>query len=320
MEEIDKKEFIRMSSEIELSKAREKVPYRISLGQTLLDNEELGQKWANFVNESTEGIGHGLLLDETLQIMGLIKAGTSYAEIREVLSKINGSGTVIDYLSAFIHPEIISMIDLNNKLGVDINQCDLNEDYFHFTNRENVNSILINGLIPQVGVASQLVGDRPNVSISKGGKGIMGIITSFLFKFENEMQISDIPQEYRKYFPEITDFSQERPISKALACRAMQRKLNDEVYFRVIPTNEQLERAKIGGVTGYDVNLSDAISRDQVSIVTGPDNRVISALDVARFVFERAKDIAIIREMHPNFFEMFELEEAKLQSEQGVTR
>ena len=69
MEEIDKKEFIRMSSEIELSKAREKVPYRISLGQTLLDNEELGQKWANFVNESTEGIGHGLLLDETLDLV-----------------------------------------------------------------------------------------------------------------------------------------------------------------------------------------------------------------------------------------------------------
>lgn len=59
---------------------------------------------------------------------------------------------------------------------VDINDCDLNNDFFHFTNRKNVNSILKIGLIPQVGIASKLVNDSPNVSISKGGKGIMGII------------------------------------------------------------------------------------------------------------------------------------------------
>ena len=66
---------------------------------------------------------------------------------------------------------------------IDINECDMNNDYFHFTNKSNINSILNNGLIAQVGTASKLVEDRPNVSISKGGKGIMGIINSFIYKF-----------------------------------------------------------------------------------------------------------------------------------------
>ena len=80
--------------------------------------------------------------------------------------------------------------------------------------------------------------NRSNVSISKGGKGIMGIINSFIYKFENEMKISEIPEEYRKYFTEITDFNQERTISRIIACNAMKRKLSDEVYFRVNPTEE----------------------------------------------------------------------------------
>lgn len=194
-------------------------------------------------------------------------------------------------------------------MTVVINDCDINNDYFHFTNKRNIDSILNNGLIPQVGAASQLVDDRPNVSISKGGKGIMGIINSFIYKFENEMKISDIPEEYRKYFTEITDFNQDETISKTIACKAMKRKLDDEVYFRVIPTEEQLRGALIGGMTGYDINLSETISKDQIDIVTDSNNKVLTALDVAKFVFEKAKDIDVFREMHPAFFDMFELEE-----------
>lgn len=83
-------------------------------------------------------------------------------------------------------------------MTVNISDCDINNDYFHFTNRRNIESILNKGLIPQIGTASQLVDDRPNVSISKGEKGIIGIIDSFIYKFEDEMKISDIPEEYRK--------------------------------------------------------------------------------------------------------------------------
>lgn len=194
-------------------------------------------------------------------------------------------------------------------MTIDINKCDINDDFFHFTNKKNINSILNNGLIAQVGTASKLIEDRPNVSISKGGKGIMEIINSFIYKFENEMKISEIPDEYRKYFTEITDFEQDGTISKEIACNAMKRKLSDEVYFRVNPTEEQLEKANIGGITGYDINLPDSIGNNQLDIVTDANNKVLSALDVAKFIFEKAKNIDIFRDSHPEFFYMFELEE-----------
>ena len=195
---------------------------------------------------------------------------------------------------------------------IEITKCDINNDYFHFTNKKNVNSILNNGLIPQVGTASKLVNDKPNVSISKGGKGIIGIINSFIYKLENEMRISDIPEEFRKYFTEITDFNQDEKISKIIACNAMKRKLSDEVYFRVIPTEEQLKNAKIGCLTGYDINLPDAIGNHQIDVVIDSDNKVLSALDVAQYVFDRAKDKEIFRKMHPEFFHMFELDEKQI--------
>ena len=82
-------------------------------------------------------------------------------------------------------------------MTINIKDCDINNDYFHFTNKANVNGILNEGLIPKIGVASKLVNDRENVSVSKGGKGIMGIINSFIYKFYQEMKISDIPDEYK---------------------------------------------------------------------------------------------------------------------------
>ena len=204
----------------------------------------------------------------------------------------------------------INGLNENSKMKtIDISKCDLNNDYFHFTNKRNINSILNNGLIAQVGIASKLVEDRPNVSISKGVKGIMGIINSFIYKFENELKIPEIPKEYRKYFTEITDFGQDKEISKELACNAMKRKLKDEVYFRVNPSEEQLEKANIGGVTGYDINLPDSVGNNQLDVITDSNNKVLSAFDVAKFIFEKVKNIDIFKEFHPEFFYMFELEE-----------
>lgn len=201
---------------------------------------------------------------------------------------------------------------------VDINECDMNNDYFHFTNKKNIDSILNNGLVPQVGTASKLVDDRPNVSISKGGKGIMGIINSFIYKFETEMKISEIPEEYREYFTEITDFNQDGIISKDIACNAMKRKLSDEVYFRVKPTEEQINKARIGGFTGYDINLQDTIETNQIDIVTNSEKKVLSALDVTRFIYEKAKDKEIFKNMHPEFFYMFELEEKQVSQDDQI--
>lgn len=190
---------------------------------------------------------------------------------------------------------------------IHIQNCDINNDYFHFTNKSNVNSILNNGLIPAVGVASKLVNDRENVSVSKGGKGIMGIINSFIYKFYQEMKISDIPKEYYKYFTEISNFESNGDISREIACRAMTRKLKDEVYFRVKLNQEQLDSAKIGGLTGYDVNLPIKIDKSQIKIITDDNNKVLNAYEVAEYIYKRTKDIDIFRNMHSDFFYMFEM-------------
>lgn len=116
MEGINVREFLKMKEKMDKEEAIKKIPYRISAGQALLDNNELKEKWANFVKKTTEGFGHGVLLDETLQIIGMIKSGVPFEKIRETLSKIEGHKTVEMYLSAFIHPEIASEIGLENSM------------------------------------------------------------------------------------------------------------------------------------------------------------------------------------------------------------
>lgn len=80
---------------------------------------------------------------------------------------------------------------------IDINKCDLNNYYFHFSNRNNIKSIMENGLIPSRGTASEMLNDRENVSVSEGAKGIMEIINSFIFMFSN-LKVNEIPIPYRK--------------------------------------------------------------------------------------------------------------------------
>ena len=205
---------------------------------------------------------------------------------------------------------------------VDIKNCDINNDYFHFSNRKNVDSILNNGLRPSVGTASKLVGDASNVSVSKGGKGIIGIINSFIYKFSRELKTSEIPEEYRKYFLEISDFELSNSISRDVACKAMARKLKDEVYFRVQLDEDEIAKAQIGGLTGYDVSLPMGIDKSKVDIITDSNETVLSAYDVARFVYERAKNIDVIRNMHEDFFYMFEMREQdnSLESKDGDER
>ena len=190
-------------------------------------------------------------------------------------------------------------------MTISIHECDMNNDYFHFTNKSNVNSILNSGLIPSIGAASKLVEDRANVSVSKGGKGIIGIINSFIFKFAG-LKASEIPEEYKKYFQEISDFEADTVISKDDVYKAMTRKLKDEVYFRVSLGDKELKQAKVGGLTGYDINLPMAIESSKIDIITNSDNKVLSAYDVAMNIYERAKNISAIRNMHEDFFHMFE--------------
>lgn len=87
---------------------------------------------------------------------------------------------------------------------VDIQNIDLNDSFFHFTLKDNLNSIEENGLLSQIGDASELVGDKPRVYLSKGAKGILGIKNSFIYKFKG-LRICDIPEGYKKYFSKMND-------------------------------------------------------------------------------------------------------------------
>lgn len=203
---------------------------------------------------------------------------------------------------------------------IDINDCDLNEDYFHFTNKANVNSILTYGLKPRVGAASQMVGDSPNVSVSQGAKGIMGIINSYIYMFANT-QIKNIPETYKKYFSDIKDFSSEELVGKTLASRAMIRKLKDEVYFRVIMDKSKLDNAVVGGLTEFDIKISESIDKGYLTLV-GYNGTVIDAYQFVEYIYQKAKDVEIFRELNSDFFNMFEDEKiTSLQSEEiGCSR
>lgn len=107
---MDKKEYIDCRMKEELDRSRRQAPFRIASGKALLDNDELKTKWESFVHKSTEGFECGVLIDETIQIMALIKAGVPTKEIQSILKTHPNKGTIITYLGAFVHPEIIMKI------------------------------------------------------------------------------------------------------------------------------------------------------------------------------------------------------------------
>ena len=146
----------------------------------------------------------------------------------------------------------------------------------------------------------------------------MGIINSLIYKFSTEISISEIPDVYRKYFTEISDFSSNNLIDKEIIYKAMIRKLKDEVYLRVELDDEQLEKARIGGLTGYDINLPVRIDKSKIRVITNSDNQVLSAYDVAKYIYENAKDKEVFRIMHDDFFEMFEITEYEKDIHQDI--
>lgn len=146
----------------------------------------------------------------------------------------------------------------------------------------------------------------------------MGIINSLIYKFSTEISISEIPDVYRKYFTEISDFSSNNLLDKEIIYKAMIRKLKDEVYLRVELDDEQLEKARIGWLTGYDINLPVRIDKSKIRVITNSDNQVLNAYDVAKYIYEKAKDKEVFRIMHDDFFEMFEITEYEKDIHQDV--
>ena len=107
--ELEKKEVIDLIGKIEKQKAIAKIGYWQTVGNTLLAKDGVGEKWCTFVEDQAyNDFIKGALLDETLQIISMIKSNVSYEVIAQTINEIPGGLTIIDtYLPAFIHPEIL---------------------------------------------------------------------------------------------------------------------------------------------------------------------------------------------------------------------
>lgn len=193
----------------------------------------------------------------------------------------------------------------NTNQKIKLSECDLNEGYYHFTNVKNIESILNNGLEARIGTASKMVNDRPNVSISQGGKGVFGIINSFIHVLTKK-KISEIPEDFRKYFTDVRDFSSDEIISRDSVCNAIINKLKDEVYIYVNLDEELLSDARIGGLTGYDINLPADIDSSRIRVITDDNGNILSSYDIVSYMHEKVKNNNIWKEFNQDLFHMME--------------
>ena len=65
-------------------------------------------------------------------------------------------------------------------------------------------------------------------------------------------------------------------------------------------------------MTGYDIKLPMQIEKSNLDVITDSNNKMLSAYDVARYVYEKTKDKDIFRKMHSDFFYMFEMKERNI--------
>lgn len=99
-------------SKMELEKAKRKIDYWQTVGTSILDNDELSKKWCAFVEkQANDSFARGILIDETLQILSMIKSNKSPDEIAQTIKQIPSGRTILDaYLSEFVNPDILSEI------------------------------------------------------------------------------------------------------------------------------------------------------------------------------------------------------------------
>lgn len=192
---------------------------------------------------------------------------------------------------------------------INFENIDVNETYFHFTEKSNLKSIRKYGLKAQIGDASKFVGDKSRVCLSRGIRGLLGIKNSFIWEFEHA-KICDIPEGYRKYF-DITDFSSTEIIPKEIVYEALKRKFENEVYLVVdAKEGEDFLSEEIGGLgSDYDIKGIEGhdISSKKISELSLPN--VGNAWETIQYVYndfiKKNQDMEkIIRMMNSNLDEM----------------
>lgn len=196
---------------------------------------------------------------------------------------------------------------------VDIKDVDLNNAYFHFTSKDNAQSIEENGLKAQVGDASRMVGDKPRVCLSKGGKGALGAKNSFIHEFK-KLKICDIPEGYRKYF-DIIDYASTESVRDEDVYIAMERRFKDEVYLQVdaIEGEDFLQEEVYGLNSEYDIKGKENhdIDPEKLSLITTQEGS--SAFDIVEQLYNRLLENAeekgkenVVRETLSDLTSMFE--------------
>lgn len=195
--------------------------------------------------------------------------------------------------------------------SVNIEDIDLKDSFFHFTLKDNLNLIEEYGLVSKAGEASKLVGDEPRICLSKGGKGILGIKNSFIYKFK-DLRVCDIPEGYRKYFS-ISDFSSTEFLEPEIVYDAMEKRFKDEVYLKVNAKEGKdfLPEETFGLGSEFDVKGKENhnISADKLLRLTSPMGD--SAMDIIIYLYNRLLERNpgkedIIREMHSDLAEMLD--------------
>ena len=111
---MEKTEVINLMNQFEKERAQAKVAYWINAGSAILDSEVSQAKWGAFVEkQAADDFARGALIDETLQVMTMLKANLPYEMIAQTVASLPSGQTILDvYLSEFVHPEIIEGIKL----------------------------------------------------------------------------------------------------------------------------------------------------------------------------------------------------------------
>lgn len=177
--------------------------------------------------------------------------------------------------------ETISLKDLNNSKDL----------IFHFTLRENIESISEKGIIPSSGGASKMIGDRETRAyFSRGYIGILAIKNSFIYEF-SKLRVCDIPIDYREYF-NIKDYSSEEIIDEKVLYDGLEKKFKDEVYLVCdLKEGEDFllsEVRSVGFINNADIRSvkNKVIEPNKLRVITD-NNEPVSAYDMVFRIYDK---------------------------------
>ena len=176
---------------------------------------------------------------------------------------------------------------------INIKEIDLNNSFFHFTCKDNLESIKKEGLKAKIGDASKLKTEEDQrVYMSKGGKGILSIKNSFIYEFKC-LRVCDIPMEYRKYF-NIKDYSKKDFLEDNEVYEAMEKRFKDEIYLKVDAVEGEdftLERNipnninKLNDIKDLKGKVNHDIIPQKLSIIITDKGN--TALEVIEYLYNR---------------------------------